>query len=102
MLALATVAEFRTAMVLLFVTGFFAIVFVASCNTTLQLTTPDELRGRVMSLHALMFGGSFPIGSFVVGALAEAFGVRAALVAGGLSGLLGVGAILAWWRRRER
>ncbi len=102
MLALATVAEFRTAMVLLFVTGFFAIVFVASCNTTLQLTTPDELRGRVMSLHALMFGGSFPIGSFVVGALAEVFGIRAALVAGGLSGLLGVGAILAWWRRRER
>ncbi|MEK7385333.1 MAG: MFS transporter, partial [candidate division NC10 bacterium] len=75
-LALATVADFRTAIVLLFALGFFAIVFIASCNTTLQLTAPDALRGRVMSLHVLMFGGVFPIGSFVVGATAEAFGIR--------------------------
>ena len=101
-LSLATVADFRTAVVLLYVLGFFAIVFIASCNTTLQLATPDELRGRVMGLHALMFGGVFPIGSFVVGATAEAFGIRAALAVAGAAGLCGVVAILAWWRARGR
>lgn len=99
-LALATVADFRVAIVLLYVLGFFAIVFIASCNTTLQLTAPDALRGRVMSLHALMFGGVFPIGSFVVGATAEAFGIRAALAAAGAAGLCGVAAIFVAWRRR--
>ena len=99
-LALATVADFPSAVALLFVLGFFAIVFIASCNTTLQLTTPDELRGRIMSLHALMFGGVFPIGSFVVGATAEAFGIRAALAAAGAAGLCGVAAIFVAWRRR--
>ncbi|MGH7275728.1 MAG: MFS transporter [Candidatus Rokuibacteriota bacterium] len=102
LLALATAAEFHTAVVLLVLTGFFAIVFIASCNTTLQLSAPDELRGRVMGLHTLMFGGAFPIGSFVVGALAEAFGIRASLVAGGATGLAGVALILVWWRRRGR
>jgi len=101
-LALATVGDFRTAVVLLYVLGFFAIVFVASCNTTLQLTTPDELRGRVMSLHALVFGGVFPLGSFLVGTIAEAFGIRAALAAAGAAGFCGVAAILAWWRARGR
>ena len=101
-LALATVADFRTAIVLLFALGFFAIVFIASCNTTLQLTAPDALRGRVMSLHALMFGGVFPIGSFIVGATAEAFGIRAALAAAGAAGLCGVAAILVGWRKRGR
>lgn len=98
--ALATVVEFRAAVVLLFALGFFAIVFIASCNTTLQLTAPDEMRGRVMSLHTLMFGGVFPLGSFLVGAIAEAFGIRAALAAAGAAGLCGLALILAWWRRR--
>ncbi len=99
-LALATVRDFQTTVVLLYVLGFFAIVFIASCNTTLQLTTPDELRGRVMSLHALMFGGVFPIGSFLVGSIAEAFGIRAALTTAAAAGFLGVAAILWWWRTR--
>jgi len=99
-LGLTTVADVASAVVLLWVLGFFAIVFIAGCNTSLQLVAPDELRGRVMSLHALMFGGSFPIGSFVVGSIAEAAGIRAALAAAGATGLAGVALILAWWRRR--
>jgi predicted MFS family arabinose efflux permease len=102
LLALATTAEFRVAVVLLFLTGYFSIVFVASCNTTLQLTTPDELRGRVMSLHTLMFGGVFPLGSFLVGAIAEAFGVPAALFAAGAGGLVGLAAVAVWWRKCGR
>lgn len=102
LLGLAAAPEFHAAVVLLFLTGFFSIVFVASCSTTLQLAAPDGLRGRVMSLHTLMFGGSFPLGAFMTGAIAEAFGVAAALVAGASAGLAGLAAIALWWRAQRR
>ena len=100
--ALAAVADFPTAVVVLFQVGFFAIVFMAGCNTTLQLGAPDELRGRVMSLYTLAFGGVFPLGAFLVGAIAEAASVRAACLAGGGAGVVGLAALLLWWRRRAR
>jgi len=100
--ALAAVSDFRTAVVVLFQVGFFSIIFMAGCNTTLQLDTPDELRGRVMSLYTLAFGGVFPLGAFLVGAIAETAGVRAACLAGGGAGFVGVAALLVWWRRRGR
>jgi predicted MFS family arabinose efflux permease len=101
LLALAAAAEFHVAVVVLFLTGYFSIVFIASCNTTLQLTAPDELRGRVMSLHTLMFGGVFPLGAFTTGALAEAFGLPTALVVAGSVGLAGMAAVALWWRTRR-
>ena len=85
---------------LLFVIGFFGIVLVAACNTTLQLTAPDALRGRVMSLHTLVFGGAFPIGAFVTGTVAEHWGVTTALVVNGTAGLAATGAVALWWRAR--
>ncbi len=101
-LAMAAVRQFWVAVPLLVVIGWSAIVFMASCNTTLQLTVPDELRGRVMSLHTLAFAGVFPVGSFLVGAIAEAFGVAAAFLAGGGTGLLAVVAIAVHWRTSRR
>jgi MFS family permease len=101
LLALSAIVLFQEAVVLLFLTGFYSIVFIASCNTTLQLTTPDELRGRVMSLHTLMFGGVFPLGAFMTGALAEAFGVPTALRVAASAGLAGLAAIAYWWRARR-
>ncbi len=101
LLGLAAAPEFHAAVVLLFLTGFFSIVCIASCSTTLQLAAPDELRGRVMSLHTLMFGGSFPLGAFMTGAIAEAFGVAAALVAAAGAGLAGLAAIALWWRSQR-
>ena len=100
LLALAQVGRFGAAVPLLFVTGFGAIIFMASCNTTLQLSAPDELRGRIMGLYALMFGGATPIGAFLVGSLAELAGVRVTLGAAGATGLVALAAIALWWRRR--
>ena len=40
----------------------------------LQLAAPDELRGRMMSLYTLVWGGVFPIGAFCVGAISESYG----------------------------
>jgi hypothetical protein len=67
-----------------------------------QLTVPDELRGRVMSLHTLMFAGVTPFGAFLMGSVAEAAGVNAALLVSGGGGLISVLTLLGWWHARDR
>ena len=64
---LSAVRVFWQAVIMLYCTGLFGLVLVASCNTAMQLLAPDELRGRVMSLYTLVWGGVFPIGAFLVG-----------------------------------
>jgi len=54
-----------------FLIGFGLILYVASTNTMLQLTTDDRFRGRVMSLYTLMFVGTAPIGALVAGTIAQ-------------------------------
>ncbi|MGH2393145.1 MAG: MFS transporter [Candidatus Limnocylindria bacterium] len=86
----------------LFVTGFAGIITVAGCNTALQIAAPDHLRGRVMSLHVLVFGGSVPLGAFVVGAISERWGVSTAFFVNGAAGVLALTGLLAAGRLSER
>jgi len=90
--ALAAVRQFGLAAGVLFGVGLTQIMFLTSCNTTVQVAVPDELRGRVMSLYALVFAGVTPIGAFLVGSVAETFGVAAAC---GLGGGLAFALVLA-------
>jgi MFS family permease len=108
--SLALVGHFATAAALLVALGCFQILFSTGCNTTLQLETPDALRGRVMGLYALANAGMTPFGSILVGTVAEHLGVRAACALGGGGGLLAVivfvlvarRAGLDWTHHRER
>jgi MFS family permease len=102
LIGLALVPSFWPAVAVLFVTGFFGIIAVVSCNTTMQLAAPDALRGRVMSIYTLIWGGVFPIGAFLVGAMSERWGVQRALMINGGVGLGGVALLLGWWRPRGR
>jgi len=61
-----------------FLSGFGLILYVASTNMLLQLTTEDRYRGRVMSLYMLMFVGTAPAGALLAGAVAERFGAPTA------------------------
>ncbi len=97
--SLSLVRQFWTAVPVLFVTGYFAVLVTASSNATLQLSAPDELRGRVMSLYTLVFGGSVPLGALLVGVISEHWGVPAAFLAMGAGGLLGTLALLVAARR---
>ena len=69
--------------VLLAVVGMSLITQAASTNTLIQSMVPDELRGRVMAVYAMMFMGMSPIGALIEGALAERIGAPATLVIGG-------------------
>jgi len=57
--------------VLLFVSGIVGVLFMTTANTRLQLDVPDHLRGRVMGIYVLLFIGTTPIGSYLIGFLAE-------------------------------
>ena len=99
LVALGLVAHFGAAAALLAVVGCCQIVFTTSCNTTLQLTAPDQLRGRVMGLYALAFAGMTPLGSLLMGSLAQRLGVRVACLVGGGLGLVAVGGLVAHGRQ---
>jgi MFS family permease len=99
---LAVVRDVRVAGALLMVMGFSGLLFMAGANTTLQLTVPDALRGRVMSLHTLMFAGITPFGAFLAGSTTAAFGVPAGFAITGACGIVAVLALFARWRAGGR
>jgi MFS family permease len=99
-LALAFVRQFAVAAGVLFLVGALQIVFLNGCNTIVQVTAPDELRGRVMGVYMMVFAGVTPVGAFLVGSVAEAAGVPAACALGGGLAALAVLLLAARWRRR--
>lgn len=56
---------------ILAVMGFSMISILNNSNAMVQSRVPDELRGRVMGIYSLMFMGGGPIGSLLIGQLAE-------------------------------
>ncbi|MHC1720488.1 MAG: MFS transporter [Clostridiaceae bacterium] len=66
--------SFIIAAALLCVTGMFNIQFTTTANSTLQLNTENEYRGRVMSVYSLVFGGTIPIGSLFTGLVSDRLG----------------------------
>ena len=78
---------------LLFFAGFGIILFFSTGNSIIQTQSPDHLRGRLMGIWALVFGGGLPVGSFWMGVIAQKVGSGHALQAGGLFCALGAGAV---------
>lgn len=60
-------------------------------NTVRQMQTPDELRGRMVSINQIFFKGGPQLGEMESGIVAQALGVPTAIVTGGL------GCIVAAW-----
>ena len=68
--------------------GWASISFMATGNSTLQLTAEPAMRGRVMSLWFVAFQGSTPIGGPIVGWTMAQAGARAGLGLGAITCLL--------------
>jgi MFS family permease len=102
-LALAAVPGYTAGLLLLVPIGVTAILFINTTNSLLQLNAADSMRGRVMSLWAVVFLGSTPIGGPLTGALARGFGVRWAVAFGGVAAVAtALGAFVALRRRTIR
>src|SRR5258708_5907144 len=73
-----------TFLIMLVPTGLALISLTTTANSSVQLGTTAEMRGRVMGIYMLVFLGGAPLGSPLTGLVAETFGTRVAIVAGGL------------------
>jgi MFS family permease len=86
-----TIAAFApslaAAYVILPFVGLFAMLFISSSNSLIQLTAAPEMRGRVLALWSLVFLGSTPIGGPLIGWICEATSPRAGLLVGGIASI---------------
>ncbi len=89
LVAFAFSRSFWLSAALLVPVGFFMMSEMASSNTLIQTLIPDRMRGRVMSVYAMMFMGMAPIGALLAGTLATHIGAPATVAAGGVVCLLG-------------
>jgi hypothetical protein len=77
-------------------------VSVVIRSTLLLTRTPDEMRGRVNSVHYVFVGISNELGAFESGAAAWLMGTVPATVAGGIGTILVVGLIAIVWPEIRR
>jgi MFS family permease len=83
-LLLAPVHGVAAASVLLFVCGVFFTSYTANANASIQLASPDHLRGRVLGLYYYAWNGLAPIGAVLVGWLCDRGGTELAFGVGGI------------------
>jgi MFS family permease len=84
-------------LVCLFFTGVFDDISVVIRLTLEQVLTPDQLRGRVSSIHYVFIGFSNELGGFESGATAALFGPIVSVVGGGIAVILVVAVVLGLW-----
>jgi len=93
---------FELMALLLVPTGVAVLTFTTTANAIIQLGSAPQVRGRVMALYILVFLGGTPVGAPLIGALAEAFGPRSSIVAGGvITAVSGVVAAVVMTRIRS-
>ena len=68
--------------------GALSVLFISLGNTTLQLTSDANMRGRVMALWSIAFLGTTPIGGPIIGSIADHTNPRIGLVVGGASAII--------------
>ncbi len=97
--ALALSKSFWLSMGLFVLLGVTGITCATSTNSLLQLNTPENLRGRVLSINVLLAQGSTPIGGLFLGSVGQAAGVSLAIFLCAVLCLAGVSLVGAYrWR----
>ncbi len=100
LLLLAVVENYYLALLFLAMGGWGMLLFFSTTNTLLQTSASDEMRGRVMGIWALVFGGMTPIGGIEAGTLSHYLGVRWAIAIGAV--VCASAALTVWFAVRAR
>jgi predicted MFS family arabinose efflux permease len=66
-----------------FFAGMCIVGVIALYSSLVQLTTGDEMRGRVMSIFMLAFRGGMPLGNLIAGYVAQRWSISTALAVNG-------------------
>lgn len=93
-LVLGFVPAIGLALPVLFAIGVGTLASLGVTNTLIQTLSPDDLRGRALSIYTMIAIGVVPLGALVDGAIATEIGLRATFT---LAGALCAGLFLAIW-----
>ncbi len=93
-----------------FLLTLFALIFIGASdsvstilrNTIRQLQTPDYIRGRMISINQIFFAGGPQLGEIEAGLVAQAFGLPAAIISGGIGCVAAAAAIGGIWPQLPR
>lgn len=84
----ALMPDYRWFLATLVPLGFLALSVSTTANSLVQVVTPYQLRGRVMSVFVMATAGGTPAGGPILGYLSERFGPATALLFGGSASVL--------------
>jgi MFS family permease len=85
---------FALSLILIFVLGMCFMALFSIGFSLVQLTVPDELRGRVVSIYMVALRAGWPLGGLVAGALSDRFGAPAVMALNGVLLILVAGTLL--------
>lgn len=94
--------SFWLSMAALFVLGAADMVSVFVRHILVQLETPDAMRGRVGAVNSMFIGASNELGEFESGVTAAWWGLKPAVVVGGLATLAVAGLWAKWFPELRR
>jgi MFS family permease len=92
---LAVVRWYPLVLACLAVGGWGMLLYFSTTNTLIQSSVSQVMRGRVMGIWALVFGGMMPVGGIESGFLSHAVGVPWTITVGALI-CAGAG-LVTWW-----
>ena len=84
LLLIAITTNYYIALVALGVAGWGMLLFFSTVNSLLQTSSSDQMRGRVMGIWALVFGGMTPLGGLEAGTFSHYLGLRWAIAVGAI------------------
>jgi MFS family permease len=73
---------------IVFLVGVFYFATVTTLSTRLQEHLDDKVRGRVMALYMMGFGGTIPLGLLVAGPIATHTNITTVVVGGSMVAML--------------
>ena len=100
LLLLAVTRNYYLALVFLAIAGGGMLLYFSTSNTVIQTSVADGMRGRVMGIWALMFGGMMPLGGLEAGSLSHWLGVPWTVAIGAV--VCGAAALVAWLLARRQ
>lgn len=83
----------EVAVAMLMIAGAADVVSAVFRNTILQMSVPDNLRGRLSGIHIAVVAGGPRLGDFEAGAVAALTSLRFSVVSGGVACVVGALAI---------
>lgn len=70
--------------IILILMGWASVTAISLINTLIQLLSPDEFRGRLMSAFMFTFAGIMPIGNLIAGSLTHLWGASLTVLISGI------------------